>query len=465
MKLGEKSFNVMMRVSILCLLAIGVPKLFFVMQSQARQDSSVGERECSAQCNRSSLVINLADCTNKNLGGRGTYSKNVSNAVGSGKYEVPGSQTNTGRGHKTVALVTNQMHIWGTSSSMLERLIAQGLTVHTILVPFAYQADLVRKQAAKVSFLAHSVSIITGETESLFSAHNLAGCDALCLDLQDTGVRTDGYVAVVYAALRAAREHDKELIIIDHPNPLGGSMEGLCSRSTEIHNEALFLARIPLRHGMTLGELALYMNRSLLSSPAQVLVIPLATYNRFTPVDARTLSASFSRNIRSLDACRCYSFLGTLGEIAPFDVALGTQYAFQALLLPEKNTISRAAWEDYRTVLKQHAIESRLWRYYSKRKHQWFSGVRLFIPDGADFSSTRALMATLTFFKQRGVSMVPSAHIDQSVGSPLVRRFVAGELTWAAGLDDVHKAKKLFFKEAFSSCLYKPLPREVQLVV
>jgi hypothetical protein len=461
MKLGGKGFNVTMRVSIMCLLAIGVPKLFFVMQSQARQNSSVGERECSSACNRSSLVINLADCANKKSGGTGNYSKNVRNASSSGKNDISGTQSVGINRTKTVALVTNQMHTWGTSPTMLEQLIAQGLTVHTILVPFAYQTDLVRKRALRASFVANTVPIITGEIDALFSAQHLVGCDAICLDLQDTGVRTDGYVAVVYAALRAAREHDKELIIIDHPNPLGGAMEGLCSRSTEIHNEALFLARIPLRHGMTLGELALYMNRSLLSSPAKVLVIPLSTYNRFTPVLARTLSVPFSRNITSLDACRCYSFLGTLGEIAPFDVALGTQYAFQALLLP-KNTVSRAAWEQYRSLLKKHSIKSRLWRYYSKRKQQWFSGVRLFIPDGADFSSTKVLMATLTFFKQRGVPLVPSAHIDQSVGSPLVRRFVAGELTWAAGIDEVRKAKKLFFKEAFSSCLYKPLPREIE---
>jgi uncharacterized protein YbbC (DUF1343 family) len=461
MKLGEKGFNVTMRISIMCLLAIGVPKLFFVMQSHAQQDYSIGARESSTECNRASVVINFADCANKKRDGTRNYSENVSNAAGSGKHDISGTQVVGVNCTKTVALVTNQMHVWGTSSTMLERLIAQGLVVRTILVPFAYQTDLVRKKAKKVSFLAHSVSIITGETESLFSTKNLAGCDALCLDLQDTGVRTDGYVAVVYAALRAAREHDKELIIIDHPNPLGGTMEGLCSRSTDRDKETLFLARIPLRHGMTLGELALYMNRSLLSSPAHVLVVPLATYNRFTPVDARTLSASFSRNIRSLAACRCYSFLGTMGEVAPFDVALGTRYAFQALLLPEKKTISRAAWEQYRSVLKKHAIKSRLWRYYSKRKQRWFSGVRIFIPDGIDFSSTKVLMATLTFFKQRGVPMIPSAHIDQSVGSPLVRRFVAGELTWASGLNEVLKAKSLFFKEAFSACLYKPLPREV----
>lgn len=428
MKLGEKGFNVAMRVSMVCVLAVGVPKFFFVMQSHARQEQSI-------------VTFSVVN-----------------------KHEVSGAQAGIGS-NKNVALVTNQMHAWGTSSSsILERLIARGLTVHTILVPFAYQTDLVRKRASHVSFLARSVSIITGETGSLFSAHNLAGCDALCLDLQDTGVRTDGYVAVVYAALRAAREHDKELIIIDHPNPLGGTMEGLCSRNTEIRNETLFLARIPLRHGMTLGELALYMNRSLLSSPAHVSVLPITNYDRFTPVDARTVSLPFSRNIVSLEACRCYSFLGVLGEIAPFDVALGTPYAFQALLLPEKNRISRAAWEQYRVTLKELSIESRLWRHYSKRKHQWFSGVRLFIPDGIDFSSTHVLMTTLTFFKQRGVRMMPSAHIDQSVGSSLVRRFVAGELTLAASLDEMLKAKRLFFKEAFSSCLYKPLPREVQQV-
>jgi len=451
MKLGGKDFNVVMRVSVLCMLAVGVPKLFFVQQSQAQQKYSVGARVSSVPFNCSKNRNSLSDCACNGAGG-GSISSGV---------RAETARMSSGFFGKNVALVTNQMQSWGTSSVELEHLIASGMTVHTILVPFAYQTDLVRKRATKAHFFPSTVSIITGKADVLFSAHNLAGCDALCLDLQDTGVRTDGYVAVVYAALRAAREHDKELIIIDHPNPLGGAMEGLCSRSTEIDNETLFLARIPLRHGMTLGELALYMNRSLLSQPAQVSVVPLSLYNRFKPVDSRTISLPFSRNIQSLEACRGYSFLGVIGEIAPFDVALGTKYAFQALLLPEKSTISRAAWEQYREVLKDHAIKSRLWRYYSKRKHQWLTGVRLFIPDGADFSSTNVLMVTLTFFKKRGVSLVPSAHIDESVGSSLVRRFITGEVSLATGIDEILKAKQLFFKEAFSACLYKPLPKDV----
>lgn len=469
MKLGEKSFSVSVRFSIVCMLAIGVPKIFFVMHSQAQQKESANRAlpyaharfagdethslyaQTTASCEGQYSFQNPSACKEVCSNGGHTY--------GVGKKDRETRALTNVEYEKTVALVTNQMHAWGTFASALEYLVAHGMTVHTLLVPFAYQTDLLKKKIAQTSFMPRTVPIITGDTDTLFSRNNLAGCDALCLDLQDTGIRTDGYVAVVYAALCAARDFKKELIIIDHPNPLGGSVEGWCSGTCKTKKTNSVLTRIPLRHGMTLGELACYMNRSCVPSPVLVTVVPLVDYDRFIPVDARSVHVPFSRNIQSLEACRCYSFLGLLGEIAPFDVAVGTRYAFQALLLPEKKTLSRAAWEEYRAMLKKHAFESRVWRYYSKRKKRWYVGVRMSISEGVPFSSTEIVVETLTFFKKRGIALTPSAGFDDRIGTSLVRQLVHDEISSATVFNDVRATNALFLQEAFMSCLYKPVPR------
>ena len=494
MKLGEKGFKAVLRITILGMLAIGVPKVFFAMQSQARhgnasQEFSIQEHFARELFVQNNITQEYSHSARELSAQRNVVQESVAQEYSTSRFFVRdfSAQKHLTREHsvredlarsrmalkqgcydgcglpamaeRTAALITNQMYESGVASSVLERLIVRGMTVQTILVPFPYQKDGVQKWAEGASYIPSAVPLVMGEGEALFSAEHLAGCDALFFDVQDTGVRTDGYVALLYAALRAARDHKKDFIIIDHPNPLGGAMEGWCSR----RNGGDPLARIPLRHGMTLAELAQYMNKSLLASAVAITTMPLERYDRFAVVDVRMIRRPFSRNIPSLESCRCYSFLGALGELSPFDVAVGTRYPFQALLLPEKSTVSRDAWKSYSALLKEHGIESRLWRYYSKRKQQWFLGVRIFIPDSIHFSSSKVFVDTVTFFKNRGIKFVPSVHFDQLIGTTVVRRVVDGEISWKSGLNEVQKASRLFFKEAFSSCLYKPLPREVQI--
>lgn len=88
----------------------------------------------------------------------------------------------------------------------------------------------------------------------------LESIDVLLVDLQDVGTRVYTFSSTLYHCMDAARRHNIRVIVLDRPNPLGGDViEGNCLAS----DCTSFVGRmpVPMRHGLTLGELARFYNR------------------------------------------------------------------------------------------------------------------------------------------------------------------------------------------------------------
>lgn len=83
--------------------------------------------------------------------------------------------------------------------------------------------------------------------------------DVLIVDLQDVGTRVYTFIYTLSHCMEAARKFDRKVIIADRPNPIGGNrIEGNCLDP----QFSSFVGRypIPMRHGMTIGELARLFN-------------------------------------------------------------------------------------------------------------------------------------------------------------------------------------------------------------
>jgi len=92
------------------------------------------------------------------------------------------------------------------------------------------------------------------------TADMLDGLDVLVIDLQDVGARYYTFIWTMLLCLEACAEQGKQVIVLDRPNPLGG----LRTEGTVLEPEFrsfVGLAPIPMRHGMTVGELALFFVR------------------------------------------------------------------------------------------------------------------------------------------------------------------------------------------------------------
>jgi uncharacterized protein YbbC (DUF1343 family) len=87
----------------------------------------------------------------------------------------------------------------------------------------------------------------------------LAGIDVLVYDIQDIGSRSYTYISTLGLAMEAAAENNKEFVVLDRPNPLGGNlMEGPVTKEGFISFVSQF--PVPYIHGLTVGELAKFLN-------------------------------------------------------------------------------------------------------------------------------------------------------------------------------------------------------------
>ncbi len=115
----------------------------------------------------------------------------------------------------------------------------------------------------------HSVDFLTGlRTYSLYSeirepsAEMMEEIDTLIFDLPMVGCRVYTFKYTLAACLRAAKRAMKKVVVLDRPNPIGGEVvEGRCLDPNIKSLVGEF--PIPLRHGLTMGELALYFNKDI----------------------------------------------------------------------------------------------------------------------------------------------------------------------------------------------------------
>lgn len=109
------------------------------------------------------------------------------------------------------------------------------------------------------------------------SASMLADVDVLLFDIQDVGSRAYTYISSMAYAMQSAKEHGKELWVLDRPNPVGSVVE---SPVLEPAFESFIgLYPIAMRHGMTIGELAKMFNEHF-GIGAQLRVIQMRGYSK-----------------------------------------------------------------------------------------------------------------------------------------------------------------------------------------
>ncbi len=160
------------------------------------------------------------------------------------------------------------------------------------------------------------------------TASMLAGLDALVVDLQDVGARIYTFVYTMANCLEAGRRHGVPVIVCDRPNPIGGAaVEGPVLEPG--YESFVGLFPIPMRHGMTIGELARLFNEHF-GIGADLRVVTMEGWTRGMYHDATGLPWVMpSPNMPTLDTAIAYPgtvlFEGTLlsegrGTTRPFEL-------------------------------------------------------------------------------------------------------------------------------------------------
>jgi uncharacterized protein YbbC (DUF1343 family)/CubicO group peptidase (beta-lactamase class C family) len=228
------------------------------------------------------------------------------------------------------------------------------------------------------------------------TAEQLRGLDILVFDLQDIGCRFYTYISTLGLLLDAAAQHNIPILVLDRPNPIDGlHVEGpLLDAGAE---SFVGFHRIPIRHGMTVGELARLFNAER-HLHARLSVIKMEGWQRSDTFDQTGLAwINPSPNMRCLQAALLYPGVGIL-ETTNLSVGRGTDRPFEIVGAP---WIDGVRWA---RELQLEKISGLRWMpllftplssVYAKQRCQ---GVSIIIEDASQVHSVRiglALAVTL----------------------------------------------------------------------
>jgi uncharacterized protein YbbC (DUF1343 family) len=264
----------------------------------------------------------------------------------------------------------------------------------------------------------------------------LRGLDALVFDLQDIGTRTWTYVGAMIYAMRASAKLQKQFIVLDRPNPITGYIiEGPLLDSALANpndptparpGQAYALWPMPLRHGMTMGELALYFN-DVLGIHANLHVIPAKGWRRDVWFDLTGLPwVKPSPNMPSIQSAMLYPGLVAF-EATNLPVGRGTPEAFQRIGAPWLNAAATVA------ILRDREIPGV--RFYTesftpqsptdgKYGGQTIPGIRIVVINRSALQAAR-VGATLLWAIRRtsgGSLTIRDREFDLRFGSPELRQ-------------------------------------------
>lgn len=266
---------------------------------------------------------------------------------------------------------------------------------------------------------------------------NLAGLDSidvLLVDLQDVGARYYTYVWYAVRLMRALGPQGTPVVVLDRPNPLGGRVvQGNTRDSAAAPTQRVGFLPIPMRHGLTLGELVRLANDEL-AIGARVTVVPVAGWQRDMYYDDTGLSwRPPSPNLPTMESALHYPGLG-LFEGTNLSVGRGTDIAFQVIGAP---------WLNAGAVLSRLAEAGDALAGVSLTAHRFtpraptdgkyggilLEGIRLRVTERARYDPTRAAVALLGAIRAAhpdSFSFRPEWFDLLAAGSGLRERLAAG---------------------------------------
>ena len=221
----------------------------------------------------------------------------------------------------------------------------------------------------------------------------LRGLDVLVVDLQDVGSRYYTFVWTMVLAMQACARADLPVVVLDRPNPLGGiQMEGNVADPAY----ASFVGLYPLavRHGMTIAELASYLNETH-GFGAELTVVPMDGWRRAMEWEATGLPWVLpSPNMPTIDTARVYPG-GCLIEGTNLSEGRGTTRPFELIGAPflEVRALARAL---IRRRLPGVAFRPAAFTpAFQKHKGERCEGVQLHVTDRQRFRSFATSVALI----------------------------------------------------------------------
>lgn len=211
------------------------------------------------------------------------------------------------------------------------------------------------------------------------SSEVMAGLDVVIFDIQDVGVRFYTYESTLGYFVEAAAKAGKEIVVLDRPNPIGGAyVQGPVADAGR--ESFVSYWQTPVRHGMTMGELAKMFNAER-AIGARLTVVPMEGWIRGDWFDATgELWVNPSPNMRSLTEATLYPGIGMI-EASNISVGRGTDTPFELVGAPWVNPVGLARALNARELSGVRFIPVEFTPDNSAYAHQECGAVRIVVMD------------------------------------------------------------------------------------
>jgi uncharacterized protein YbbC (DUF1343 family) len=246
--------------------------------------------------------------------------------------------------------------------------------------------------------------------------------DAVVVDLPDVGARFFTYASTVHSVLRAAAQRGLEVIVLDRPNPIGASeVSGPVLKTSEA--SAVNHFPLPVRHGMTLAELAEMMDADE-HLGTRLQVVRMAGYDRRAYLDQ--LGLPFwppSPNLHNLDQVMLYPGTALL-ESTNVSVGRGTDMPFEVVGAPWIARVRLAAELDQGGLAGVTFEPTTFTPQANPYRGRLCHGVRLRISDRTRFDPVRTGLAIAIALRKLHAASWDDSRLRRMLGDPAVARAV-----------------------------------------
>jgi uncharacterized protein YbbC (DUF1343 family)/CubicO group peptidase (beta-lactamase class C family) len=292
---------------------------------------------------------------------------------------------------KRVGLITNHTGLAQDGTRNIDLMLRAGVNLAALFSPehgIGGEADVEEISDARDSATGLPIwSLYSGArrrpTESM-----LANVDVLVFDIQDVGARFYTYMCTMLYAMEEAAKRNIPFFVLDRPNPITGVYVEGPLLDPELES-FVGCFPLPLRHGMTLGEIAAMANTERRIG-ADLRVITMKGWQRGDWFDSVGLFwTNPSPNMRSLNAALLYPGLAMLEASDNYSVGRGTDSPFEQIGAGWINGQELARYLNQRKAPGVRVYPTRFRPASSRFAGQWIDGVRFVITDRELLDSVR----------------------------------------------------------------------------
>ena len=290
----------------------------------------------------------------------------------------------------------------------------------------------------------------------------LKGIDVLIFDIQDIGSRSYTYISTMRYCMEESAKNNITFIILDRPNPLGGIL--VDGPILDMNFESFVgCAPIPYVHGMTVGEIGLFLNEELKIN-CNLKVIKMEGWKRkMLWEDNSLLWIPTSPHIPEPDTPFYYPITGIIGELGIVNVGVGYTIPFKIIGAPWIDGVKLAEELNKRKIDGVYFQPFYFTPFYGLYKDEECSGIRIIIKDKRNYKPVETcyfiIDALLKLYPEKfDFNKIQSSNIemfDKVNGTDLIRKQFQNGVKVEDIINSYKKALNEFIEKRKKYLLYE----------